>query len=132
MPSRQIRSTSKRSLYEWLLLIAALALVGSIFLYVHSAETNRVNAVEQDRLHVLTDFVANDIQGSLTTINHVMEGVIQDYLSGAGAPESSHYLTLRLQALEGAIPGVRALLVLDAQGLITHTSRSNLANLSVS
>ena len=135
MPSRQNRSPSRRNLYEWLILAAVLALVGSIFLYVHGAETDRINAAEQDRLHVLTNFVANDIQGNLTTINHVEEGVIRDYLSQPGTsatPESSHYLTLRLQALEGAIPGVRALLVIDAQGLVTHSSKENLANLNLS
>ncbi len=131
MPNLPNRSTSRRNLYEWLTLALALALVGSIFLYVHGIETERVNAAEQDRLHVLANFVANDIQGNLTTINHVEEGVIRDYLSEPNTPESSHYLTLRLQALEGAIPGVRALLVLDAQGKVTQTSKARLANLEL-
>jgi len=126
------RLTSKRNLYEWLSLIATLALVGFIFLYVHSTETDRTFSVEQDRLHVLTDFVAKDIQVSLTTVSHVLEGVIRDYLSDPSTPASLHYLTLRLQALEAAIPGVGALLVLDAQGQVTHTSRENLANLNLS
>jgi PAS domain S-box-containing protein len=103
-------------------------------LYVHHAETERVNATERDRLHVLADFVANDIQGNLITVNHVEEGVIQDFFGmpdGPATPESSKFLTLRLKALEGAIPGLRALLVLDAQGLVTHSSKESLANLSL-
>lgn len=132
MANRTIRYTSKRSLYEWLILVVVLALVGSIFWYVHRTETERINAAEQDRLQVLSKFVANDIQGNLVTVNHVVEGVIQDYLSVPEVSESSHYLTLRLQALEGAIPGVRALLVIDAQGIVTHSSKTNLANLNLS
>ncbi|HEY8027660.1 MAG TPA: hypothetical protein VIF60_24180 [Burkholderiaceae bacterium] len=128
MPRNPVQFTSKRDLYEWLLLIAALALIGSIFLYVHEAEADRADAAERDRLQVLTNFVANDIEGNLTSVNHVLEGVIQDYLSNSGVPESSHFLTLRLRALEGAIPGVRALLVLNTQGVVTHTSRAILEN----
>ena len=132
MQSQQKSTASRRNLYEWLLLIAALVVVGVGFVYEHLAEVDRANAGERDRLHVIANFVANDIGGNLVTVNHVLTGVIQDYLTTPVVPEPSKYLTLRLQALEGAIPGIRALLVLDARGIVTHASKSTIAGRDLS
>src|SRR5271165_5870963 len=111
MPNNSTAPGARRTRYEWLLLIIALALVGAFFAYLHLAETERVDAVERDRLHVLTNVVATDIQNNLATVNLSLEGVIQDYPSGPVPRDSADHLTLRLRALEKAIPGIRALLV---------------------
>lgn len=121
-----------RNLGEWLVLSTALILIGIVLLIAHRTEANRVESSERERLRVITDFVASDIMRSLTTINYVMGGVIKDYLTEPSTPASSHFLTLRLKALQGAIPGVRALLVINARGTITHTTNPELTNRDVS
>lgn len=78
----------RRNWLEWILLIAVLALVGVVFTSVHIAEVNRVNRVVRDRLQVLTNIVADDIQGNLETVNQTLEGVMHDYLSGPDAVRS--------------------------------------------
>jgi len=103
-----------------------LALVGSIFMYVHVTEIDRVNATEQDRLHVLTNVVASDIQNNLQTVNLSLEGVIRDYLAGHSAITDADHLQLRLRALKDAMPGIRALLVLDANGVVVSASKPSL------
>ncbi|MET0319415.1 MAG: response regulator [Duganella sp.] len=122
----------RKFLYEWLVLALALALVGVGFLYAFHAEQVRSAAIERDRLHVMTDFVANDIRGGLTTVDHVMDDVIKDYLNRPATVESSHFLTLRLRAMQSALPGVRALAVLDRNGLVTHASRPDLSRMDLS
>jgi PAS domain S-box-containing protein len=113
---------SRRKWVEWILLIAALALVGAVFTSVHIAEVKRVDTVVRERLHVLTDIVADDIQNNLGTINRTLEGVIRDYLSGPDAVQASNDLTRRLNALQIAIPDFRSYSVADANGIITATS----------
>jgi PAS domain S-box-containing protein len=132
MPRGSINYLTRRKIVEWSLLIAILALIAAFFTYIQLAEVDRTNAAERDRLHVLSGFVANDIEGNLVTVNHGLEGVIHDYFSGPGYVESRHYLTLRLQALEGAIPGIRALLVIDVNGLVTFASKPALTGKELS
>lgn len=111
-----------RKWLEWILLIAALALVGVVFTSVHFAEVHRVDRVVRDRLQVLTNIVADDIQGNLETVNQTLEGVMHDYLSGPDAVRSPSELTRRLRALQIAIPGIRSYRVVDANGLVTAAS----------
>ena len=114
---------SKRKLFDWLALILVLAIVGALLTYAHVSEVDRVSSSERDRLHTLTTVVASDIQNNLTTVNHALEGVIQDFLVERGSFQSSEALLLRLRALEAAIPGIRALHVLDANGLVVTASQ---------
>ncbi|PRC94343.1 PAS domain S-box protein [Solimicrobium silvestre] len=99
-----------------------LVAFGAFLTYSHVTETDRINSSERERLHTLTNVVASDIQNNLTTVNHTLEGVIQDFLVGHPV-QSSDALLLRLRALESAIPGIRALLVLDAHGLVVTASQ---------
>jgi signal transduction histidine kinase/CheY-like chemotaxis protein len=122
----------KRNFCEWLILVVALALVGAVVLYIHQVEVSRVESSERERLQVFTDFVANDILRNLTTVNFGMAGVINDYLMEQSTDASSHFLTLRLKALQGAIPGVRAFAVINATGTVTHASSSELNALQLS
>ena len=112
----------RRNWLEWILLIAVLALVGVVFTSVHIAEVNRVNRVVRDRLQVLTNIVADDIQGNLGTVNQTLEGAMHDYLSGPNAVHSPSELTRRLSALQIAISGIRSFRVVDANGIVTASS----------
>ena len=129
---RRADSSSRREFYEWALLISVLALIGIFFVCQQVAEAARTNESESDRLRVLADFVANDIGGNLRTVNQGLEGVIRDYLDLSARPETGHYLTLRLKALESAITGIRGIAVLDANGIVTYSSQAAFtgANLS--
>ena len=119
-------STSRQKQWEWLLLILALALVGAVLVFMYVNDIDRVNASERDRLHTLSNVIAKDIERNLAVINVVLEGVIQDYLAGPDAVHSQAGLSRRLRALDAAMPGIRSLAVLDANGLITAASSANL------
>jgi len=115
-------SASQRKHIEWLVLIVVLIIIGALLTGVQLSEVNRVNASERDRLRVLTNVVASNIEGSLTTVNRSLEGVSQDFLVGPGAIRASSNLSLRLRALQTAIQGIRVFVVLDAKGVVTATS----------
>ena len=112
----------RRGWLEWILLVAALALVGGVFTSVHFAEVNRVDTVVRDRLNALTNIVADDIQGNLGTVDQTLERVMQDYLSGPDAVHSPSELTRRLSAMQIAMPGIRSYRVVDASGIVMSSS----------
>ena len=122
MRPQSFNPVSRRKWLEWILLIAALAVVGAVFTGVHIAEVKRIDTVVRDRLHILTDIVADDIQSNLGIVNQTLEGVMHDYLSGPDAVHASSELTRRLSALQIAIPNLRSYRVVDADGIVTATS----------
>jgi len=122
----------RRKRLEWLLLIVVLALIGAVFTAVHISEENRVDAYARDRLQVLTNIVADDLQNNLDIVNHTLGGVIHDYLSGPDAVRSPSELTRRLCALQSADPSVRSYRVVDASGLVTASSSPILLGRNIS
>lgn len=109
------RLVSRRKLLEWLLLLLVLALVGGFIAYMHSVDVGRTLATEQDRLQVQSNVIANDIQGNLEVVSLAMAEVIRDYLAVPGAAQPQD-VSRRLRALVNAMPGIRAMVVMDAQG----------------
>ena len=123
MPSNPSSADSRWKFYEWVALAAALTAVGFFLFYIHLSEVDRITAGERGRLQVLTGVVASDIQNNLTTVDHALEGATRDFLVGHGTIQASNDLLLRLQAVETAIPGIRALFVLDHNGMVVTASK---------
>ena len=132
MRHQPARSVPRRKLIEWILLIAALALIGAVFTIVHLAQVNRVNVSARNRLQILTNIVADDIQSNLGTVNLTLERVTHDYLSGPDAEHSPSELTRRLSALQISIPGLRSYRVVDVNGLVTAASLPILVGRNIS
>src|ERR1700681_2513680 len=132
MRTQSVHPVLRRKQFEWILLGVVFALMGIAFANLHVTEVNRVNATERDRLHVMTNVVANDTEGNLKTLNLSLEGVIHDYLVGPRAIRSAPGLSLRLHALAAAFPGIRAFLVLDTNGFVTTTSDPALLGMDLS
>jgi|GEM_PF-896344 len=117
---------------EWLLLIAAFVLIGGFLIFGHRGEVDRNNVTERERLQMLAKLVANDIQSSLTNTNMALEGVIQDHLAANGTVSSHQDISRRLRALQVAIPGIRAMVLLDANGIVTASSMQRLIDTDLS
>jgi PAS domain S-box-containing protein len=126
MPTQAVSPVSRRKLFEWVLLVAALALVGVFFAFVLTKEADRVHDTERDRLNVLKNVIANDIQANLVATNRALEGVIKDYLSEPGVVNASHDVSRRLQVLADTMLGIRGTVVLDANGFATAANRNEL------
>ena len=125
------RLVVRRKLLEWLLLLLVLALVGSFIAYVHSVEVGRTMATEQDRLQVQSNVIVNDIQGNLAVISLAMDEVIKDYLVVPGAAYAPN-VSRRLRALVNAMPGIRAMVVMDARGITMAAHSPELIGLNFS
>ena len=115
-----------------MLLILALLIVSTFIGFLHFSSTEQLRANEQQRIQVFTDVLANDIESNLIVINRVLEDIVRDELAGTYSASSGTSLTNHLQRLEVAMPGVRALVVLDATGKVIATSNAQLTNLDLS
>lgn len=104
---------------------------GGFIAYVHSVEKERTLATEQDRLQVQSNAIANDIQGNLEVISLAMTEVIKDYLIVPGAANPKD-VSRRLRALVNAMPGIRAMVLMDAQGVAIAANSPDLVGFNFS
>ena len=118
----------RRQWIEWLFLLLGLLLVAAALAYAHLAEAARHEAAERERLSVLTALLAKNIEVDLAATNLVLGGVIRDYLGDGAAADSGRALPRRLAALVDAMPGVRTMLVIDANGKPIATNIAELAD----
>jgi PAS domain S-box-containing protein len=118
----------RRQWIEWLFLLLGLLIVAAALAYAHLAEATRHDEAERERLSVLTALLAKNIEVDLEATNLVLGGVIRDYLAAGAAPDAGQALPRRLAALVDAMPGVRTMLVIDAQGKPVATNIPELAD----
>ncbi|MCX7277254.1 MAG: response regulator [Burkholderiales bacterium] len=121
----------RRVSFEWRSLVVVLGLVGIFIAYIYTAEVDRVNATERERLRTQANVVANDIQGNLTVASLALQEVIKDYMVGP-EPVRSQELAMRLRALVDAMPGVRSMVVLDANGMSIAAHRPEYVGMDLS
>lgn len=116
---------SHRKKVEWMLVIALLVIVGAFLVYVLVREDDSVHASERVRLEVLKNVIADDLQNNLEATNRGLEGAIKDHLSSA-TPSPAFAVSQRLRVLADTIQGVRGVLMLNAQGVVTSANRPEL------
>ncbi|WFR76962.1 response regulator [Janthinobacterium rivuli] len=117
----------RRRLIEWLFFLLGLLIMAAALAYAHLSEVSRHDAAERERLSVLTALLAKNIEVDLAATNLVLDGVIRDYLGAGAAPDAGQALPRRLAALVDAMPGVRTMLVIDANGKPVATNIPELA-----
>jgi PAS domain S-box-containing protein len=107
---------------QWLILGGALLTLGSatgLNLYL---EYERTESREQERLMTQARVVQENIGLNLDSVNKVLA----DLSRQASKPDAIPQFDKHLQTLSDGMPGVRTLLVLDAQGTIRASSRPEL------
>jgi PAS domain S-box-containing protein len=115
----------RSNLNEWLLLFVALVTFGATLAGWYSVESARVSAAEHERLGALSKILVKDVAVNLVAVNNALAGVIRDVLDEA-SPIDQVQVARRLRALVEAMPGVRAIVVLDADGKVTDAAPGDL------
>lgn len=123
--SRPAILQTRRFLFEWLAVVAVLALLGAVLSAALYRERRALGAQEADRLQTQARVVDDNLIRQLEGANSALAG-IRDELerSGSGGPDAA--TSERLQFLSRAMPGVRTLVILDARGMIVASSRAEL------
>ncbi|MDB5989911.1 MAG: hypothetical protein JWQ10_1314, partial [Herbaspirillum sp.] len=124
---------ARRKLHEWIFFAATSIVVAGILVFAYISEVNRVEQAEQERLQILSNVIASDIIANLIASNNALNGIIEENFSSSADHKSAPLdVSRRLNVLALAMPGVRSLLILNAEGTAMAASRTNLIGQSFS
>ena len=107
---------------EWGWFFSALLGIGLLLAYSLYTNQREIDALERDRLRVQAKVVADNLGRQLEGVNNALQGV-RDGILLLNPTSLAQTVSPRLKALNDAMPGVRSMHVLDAQGRVTATSR---------
>lgn len=120
--SMHISTKSTHLLAHWLILGAALLIVGCVAIFHVYQDRNRTQEREQDRLLAQARVLQENISQNLLAVNQVLLHIRSQLPKGVSEQESTFYL----QTLTDAMPGVRTLVILDADGKVHAANRAEL------
>ncbi|MGD9823382.1 response regulator, partial [Desulfobacter sp.] len=110
---------------QWLMLIIVLVIVATVIGYQRFAEHHTIITQEEHRLQTQAKVITANVEGQLRAANLTLESIIKD-MSYFCEHEKIRLANRRLQALTDAMPGIRTIFVLDAEGTITNSNREEL------
>ena len=120
-----IATKSRRFRAEWLAASVLLMLFGVVLAAALYRQHHIVEAQEGDRLQVQARVVGENLIRQLEGANNALAGV-RDELEHSRSGGLDAATSDRLELLSHAMPGVRTMVVLDAQGTIVASSRAEL------
>ncbi|HJV87648.1 MAG TPA: diguanylate cyclase [Noviherbaspirillum sp.] len=120
----QTRTKPAPLIAHWLILSAALLVLGAAGIFYFFEEQHRTQEREEERLLAQARVVQENVGQNLAAVDAALVDV-RNQLPTLGAGRE---LDLYLKTLTDAMPAIRTVAVLDAQGNVTGASRKELAN----
>lgn len=112
---------------KWLALAIALVILGGLIFLNLRFEHERVTAREEERLLTQARVVAENMEYQLASANRALLSTRSE-LGQTGRTADWRHVANHLVALSSAMPGIRTLSVLDANGTVVASSRAELVN----
>ncbi|APW43704.1 bifunctional diguanylate cyclase/phosphodiesterase [Rhodoferax saidenbachensis] len=116
----------------WLLVAAALVMLGVVMGYLLFQERTRTLAREGDRLLHQVRVIDANLTQQLAGVNAALLSMRQEGLAARSPAQLTQQGSERLRALTDAMPGVRTMLLTDAEGTILASNRREALGLNVS
>jgi diguanylate cyclase (GGDEF)-like protein/PAS domain S-box-containing protein len=125
---------TRRQLFiaEWLFVFFALLTLGSYLAYSEYEDHQRIERDERARLAQQATVVEHNLVPQLEAANQALQNVMAELPHFAREQDGSQRLNRHLAALQGIVPGVRTLLVVDARGSVTASNVASNLGLDVS
>ena len=106
---------------EWTVLLLCLVMIGAMIAWSQFGALDTLQAIERDRLRVQARVVDDNVAQQLDGINRALVSV-RDEFAATPVHSVSTLISTRLKALSDAIPGVRSMVLLDADGTVVASS----------
>ncbi len=126
MPNTQRALPVSRYGIEWLLLGSALLVVALIIGHFMSEMRKDIETRERDRLTVQARVIHDALERKIDTINRTLVGIRDELPQWHSEPGGMLLAQRRLKAFTDAMPAVRTLLILDAQGNVLASNQDTL------
>ncbi|MEP7295524.1 MAG: diguanylate cyclase [Burkholderiales bacterium] len=126
-----IATQPRRFRIEWMVVSAALALLGAVLSAALYRERHLVEARESDRLQVQARVIDDNLVRQLSGVNNALTG-LRDELGHAQLIAQEAATAVRLKLLTNAMPDVRTMVIVDARGVIVASSRAELLGANAS
>jgi diguanylate cyclase (GGDEF)-like protein len=107
---------------QWLVLAIALFILGGAIAFNLNLERERTTIREQERLSTQARVIANNVERQLASVGRALEDIRRDLPVWKGASGRQR----RLMAISSILPGIRTMSVMDAEGMIVASSRTEL------
>lgn len=114
-----------------MLLCTALLILGALTGYWLYEERNQVESRERNRLQTQARVIDENLGRQLEGANNALAGVRNDF-AVSDRKNMGQAVSRRLKALSDAIPGVRTMLVFDAEGTVLAANRDELLGMNFS
>ncbi len=121
-PSRPAR----RSRIEWLLLVLVLVVVGGDFGYILYENHSRIDVRERERLSHQCSVVSLNLSRQFGAIDSALSGIRSELPDWKMHKDGQALAAQHLKALNDAMPGVLTFLILDADGTVQASDKSEL------
>ncbi|MBW4056131.1 MAG: PAS domain S-box protein [Proteobacteria bacterium] len=110
---------------QWLMFALALVVLAGVFTYQSLTSHRTITDQEHQRLQTQTRVIASNIEHQLEATNRALTSLIKDmpYLR---RHENLQLANRRLQTLAEAMPGIRTMFVIDAEGTVVASNRDEL------
>lgn len=110
---------------QWLILALALFVIACVIVYQGYTAHRNLTRQEHQRLQTQVRVIALNIESGLEATNLALVSIINDmrYLR---EHENLKLANRRLQALTDAMPGIRTMLIIDADGTVAASNRNEL------
>ncbi|HEY6896132.1 MAG TPA: diguanylate cyclase [Rhodocyclaceae bacterium] len=125
--AQALRDLARRPyINQWLALGFVLLAFGVALAYSLYQERQRIEAVERERLSTQAKVVDDNLARQLDSINRVLAGVRTELQYWTRVENGGERASRHLKTLSDAMPGIRTLLVIDAEGTVTAANREEL------
>ena len=111
---------------QWLLLAIALLIVGGVIGWNLYADHNFIDTGERDRLAHQARVIDENLGQQLLATSLVLDSIRNDLPAVGAKKVGDARLNRRLKTLSDAMPGVRTLIALDAEGTVIASNREEL------
>ncbi len=111
---------------QWLLAIAILLALGMATAYDLYVDRNKVRSTEYDRLLVQARVIDENLSHQLTATDTALQRILGDLPYWRADGSYRPVANLMLSTIEGAMPGIRTLLIIDVKGIVRASNRRDL------
>lgn len=111
---------------QWLILGISLSVMAAFLAWDIYRERGRIEALERKQLAQQANVVEQNLVRQLDAIDRVLESTRNDLVAWMPLPDGRERMERRFKFLTEAMPGVRTMLVVDAEGNAIAASRRNI------